>query len=137
MKNGEYCTIGAEIDAQLKTHYVIKVGETCGYLSERADVQRLKLVWGHKKSAARYLGRRYGFRHPCEKEIKHIARSMFGAAKIDYRPGGITEMFGHFATAHEANEAAWKLLWALQADPRFSEDEFWSHPEAVEVGLAS
>jgi hypothetical protein len=127
MINGEYCTIGAEIDADLNTYYVVKVGETCDYLSKRADKQRLKIVWGHKKTIEG-LPR---CRKDCEHQLQEIACGMFGESKTDYRAAGYTEMFGNFSTAQEANQAAWELLWAVQADERFSGDEFWIHPKAV------
>jgi len=131
MRNGEYCTIAAEIDAELKTHYVIKIGQTIDHLTTRADKQRLKLVWGHKKLGEKFTGKT-GYRQGCEKEIMSIARFMFGDANfIDWPTAGYSEMFGDFATAHEANEAAWELLTAVRYDERFSQDEFWVHPKAI------
>ena len=127
MINGEYCTIGAEIDADLKTHYVIKVGETRDCLITRSNKQRLKVVWGHKKR----IDGLPRCRKDCEYQLQEIARVMFGESKTDYRAAGYTEMFGNFSTAQEANQAAWELLWAVQADERFSGDEFWIHPKAV------
>ena len=124
MWNGEYCTIAAEIDAELNTTHHLKVGETVNELTDRADKQRLKIVWGHSKRVQRG---RIGY----EKELQAIARKMFGEARVSYSPAGYTEMFGNFATAREANDAAWDLLEAVQADPRFSGDEFWIHPKAV------
>ena len=127
MWNGEYCTIAAEIDANLNTYYIIKVGQTVKYLNERANVQRLKLVWGHKKPVEG-LPR---CRIPCEGQLLRIARKMFGDSKIDYKAGGYTEMFGTFVSAREANDAAWDLLDAAKRDPQFAGDEFWEHPQAV------
>ena len=127
MQNGEYCTIAAEIDADLNTYYVIKVGQTVDYLNVRANKQRLKLVWGHKKTVEG-LPR---CRVPCEKELLTLARGMFEDSKIDYRAAGHTEMFGNFSSAREANDAAWDLLDAAKRSPQFVGDEFWEHPRAV------
>ena len=127
MWNGEYCTLAAEIDAALNTTHHLKVGETINELTDRADKQRLKMVWGHSKRA----GDNTEDRIPCEKELHTIARKMFGAARVSYRGAGHTEMFGNFASAREANNAAWDLLDAVKANPRFSGDEFWVHPQAV------
>ena len=125
MWNGEYCTLGAEIDAALNTTHHLKLGETRGHLTDRANKQRLKIVWGHSKRAGENC------RIPCEKALQAIAREMFGEARVSYSGAGYTEMFGNFASAREANDAAWDLLDAVQADPRFSGDEFWVHPKAV------
>ena len=125
MRNGEYCTIAAEIDAALNTTHHLKLGESRGSITDRANAQRLKIVWGHSKPAGEDC------RIPCEKQLHAIARKMFGEARVSYRGAGHTEMFGNFASAREANDAAWDLLDAVQADPRFSGDEFWIHPKAV------
>ena len=125
MINGEYCTIAAEIDAALNTTHHLKLGATRGYLTDRADAQRLKIVWGHSKRVGENTA------IPCEKMLHAIALKMFGKARVCYRGAGHTEMFGNFASAREANDAAWDLLHALQANPRFADDEFWVHPKAV------
>ena len=126
MRNGEYCTLAAEIDAALNTTYHLKVGETRSSLTDRADKQRLKIVWGHaKREEANWI------RIPCEKELHAIALKMFGKAQVSYRGAGHTEMFGNFASAREANDAAWDLLDAIMAHSQFAEDEFWIHPKAV------
>ena len=125
MINGEYCTLAAEIDAALNTTHHLKLGETRGYLIDRANAQRLKMVWGHSKPAGENT------RIPCERALHAIALKMFGKARVSYSAAGHTEMFGNFASAREANDAAWDLLYALQADPRFADDEFWVHPKAV------
>lgn len=125
MINAEYCTIAAEIDNSLNPYFVIKVGCTRGCVVERANVQRLKVIWAHQKPAGQ------GARVDCENALLFIGREMFGAAKVDYSAGGHTEMLGEFATAHEANEAAWELLDAVKKDPRFSGDKYWVHPKAT------
>ena len=60
-----------------------------------------------------------------------MACKMFGTAKIDYSAAGCTESFGWWETVEEANAAAFELRDAMKADPRFSSDEFWTHPRAV------
>ena len=125
MRNAEYCTIAAEIDAALNTTHHLKLGESRGSITDRANAQRLKIVWGHSKRAGEDC------RIPCEKQLHEIARKMFGEARVSYRGAGHTEMFGNFASAREANNAAWDLLDAVKADPSFSGDEFWVHPKAV------
>jgi len=125
MVNGEYCTLAADLDENLNTFYFLKVGKTGGCLTDRADVQRLKIVWGHSKRAG-------GLSCVCcESKLKKLARDLFGKTEHGYKPAGRSETFGRFTTAEEANRAAWELLWAVQADERFSGDEFWIHPKAV------
>lgn len=127
MINGEYCAIAAEIDADLKTHYVIKVGETRDCLITRSNKQRLKIVWGHKKG----IDGLPRCRKDCEYQLQEIARVMFGESKTDYRAAGYTEMFGDFSTAQEANQAAWDLLDAVKSFDDFANDEYWIHPKAI------
>ena len=80
--NDEYCTIAAEIDADLKTHYVIKIGVTSDAIGDRANKQRLKLVW---TSTAYEFHSNYAWGQvSCERVIQIIAREMFGKAKTDY-----------------------------------------------------
>ena len=130
MVNAEYCTIAAEIDNSLNTYYIIKVGHTTDSVVKRANTQRLKVIWAHKKPSMSWSWTT-GAREDCEKEILSIGRLMFGRTNVDYSAGGHTEMVGKFATAHEANEAAWELLDAVKKDPRFSGDKYWVHPKAT------
>ena len=127
MWNGEYCAIAAEITQDLKTRYYIKIGESTGSLTKRCNAQRLKIVWGHCQPIPNLKGHRWS----CEGEIQVMARKMFDVAKIDYSAAGCTESFGWWRTAAEANAAAFKLLDAVKADPRFAGDEYWTHPCAV------
>lgn len=127
MWNGEYCAIAAEITQDLKTRYYIKVGETCGSLTKRCNAQRLKIVWGHCKPVPDMKGHRWSR----EGDLQSMARKMFGEAKIDYSAAGCTESFGWWRTPEEANAAAFKLLDAVKADPRFAGDEYWTHPRAI------
>ena len=126
MWNGEYCTLAAEIDAALNTTHHLKVGETVNELTDRANRQRLKIVWGHQKVRESDNGVIC-----CEKALQAIALEMFGPARVDYSGAGYTEMFGRFANAREANDAAWDLLDAVKAHSRFAGDNFWVHPKAV------
>jgi len=126
MWNGEYCAIAAEITQDLDTRYYLKCGESCGSLTKRCNAQRLKIVWGHHQPTGHK-----GYRISCEKELQAMACKMFGTAKIDYSAAGCTESFGWWETVEEANAAAFELRDAMKADPRFSSDEFWTHPRAV------
>ena len=126
MWNGEYCAIAAEITQDLETRYYIKVGESIGCLTKRCNAQRLKIVWGHQQPF-----KEKGARIRCEPELQRIARLMFRDAKIDYSGAGCTESFGWWSTVEEANAAAFELLDAVKADPRFAGDEYWMHPRAI------
>tara|TARA_B100000902_G_C26517358_1_gene531494 strand:+ start:62 stop:487 length:426 start_codon:yes stop_codon:yes gene_type:complete len=111
MINGEYVTIAAEITNNLNTFYYIKVGTTKGYLVNRADKQRLKMVWGTKQPVEGYADSVISF----ENELKRLADELFGIAPIDYRPAGYTESYGEFASAQDAINAAWDLRDAFRA----------------------
>ena len=126
MVNGEYCSLGAEITRDLETRYYIKVGASQGLLSKRCDTQRLKLVWGHQKPF-----KRKGARYDCEKGLQFIALKMFGKAGIDYAAAGRTESFGWWETVEEANAAAFQLLDAVKAHPKYADDIFEVHRLAV------
>ena len=121
---GEYCAIGADIDANLNTIYFLKVGTTRGFQRNRCNAQRLKLVWefcaweypdNHEKAGKKYL--------IYERELMAVAGRLFGAAKIDYPAAGHTESFGNFSSAQEANNAAHLLLRTFKAQTDFTEAE--------------
>jgi hypothetical protein len=94
-----YVSIAADLDANFKPFYFVKVGKTEGKPIDRCDKQRLKFIWGASNPWTCYEG-----------WMKAQAKAMFGRTDFGYKPAGATESYGQFETPSEALRAAWALL---------------------------
>ena len=94
-----YVSIAADLDANFKPFYFVKVGKTEGRAVDRCDRQRLKLIWSASNPFTCYEG-----------WMKRQAEKMFGRTQFGYRPAGATESYGQFESPDEAFRAAWSLL---------------------------
>ena len=116
MINGEYCTLAAEIDAALNTTHHLKLGETRGYLIDRANALENGLgtfqAGGEKPASP--ASERF-----TQSRLKCLARRGCPIARLD-----ILKCLD-FASAREAPPVRGA------SHPRFSGDEFWVHPKAV------
>ena len=94
-----YVSIAADLDANFKPFYFVKVGKTGGEPVDRCDAQRLKFIWSASNPWTCYEG-----------WMKLQAEGMFGRTKFGYKPAGVKESYGQFESPREALRAAWALF---------------------------
>ena len=111
-----YVAIGAEINSELQTSYIVKVGKGRSPV-KRCDNQRLKIIGYASNKSVKGMG---GFAGSDTKfpiiAYNNLENYLLekserkDSIKLGYRPAGYTEMVAQFDTAAEALEKARELL---------------------------
>ena len=115
-----YVAIGAEIDSNLKTSYIVKVGKGNEPV-KRCDNQRLKIIGYASNDAvmreralfSKKLISVIGWKNLEDYLLEKIGRKQ---PKLGYKPAGYTEMVGEFATAEEAKKQAREILDLIEEE---------------------
>ena len=115
-----YVAIGAEIDSDLKTSYIVKVGKGNEPV-KRCDNQRLKIIGYASNNAVmreralfgKNLISVIGWKNLEDYLLEKIGRKQ---PKLGYKPAGYTEMVGEFATAEEAKKKAREILDIIEEE---------------------
>ena len=114
-KGQAYVAIGAEIDSNLKTSYIVKIGKGVNPV-KRCDNQRLKII-GYASNDPIMEERSLfdpnkTYSVIAWKTLEDYLLEKIGGEeiKLGYKPAGYTEMVAQFDTAEEAFKRAREIL---------------------------